>query len=182
MGRPAFDRAEPADIRAADTHPIAVFAAGVLPPAAASPAAAPEAAGVVHVLRRHGRHLLAGVLLGHTSRPLTEHQAKSWATRRLAASTTSLLPWKPVDEADPDSGWHTSSGLLVERYALYRHPSGWQLLGAVTRAARPQPVTDADAHAWAADILKPSVPLTWAHGSVTWNTTTWYAKPPARTP
>lgn len=151
--------------RLADTQPIA------------DPAPAPGPMGTVHVLRRHRRHLLVGTLLSHTPQALTDHQARTWATRELRLGTASLLPWKLLDEADPAGGWHTTSGLLVEQYALYRHPDGWYLLGAVTRAPRSRIATDDDVKAWATDVLCPPTPLSWDRGPVTQNTTTWYAAP-----
>jgi hypothetical protein len=108
-----------------------------------------------YVLRRHRRHLVVGTLLSHTPRTLTNHQAQYWATRQATTGTILLLPWKLFDEADPDGGWHTISGLLVEQYALYRHLDGWHLLGAVTRVPRRRIATDDDAKAWAAEVLHP---------------------------
>jgi hypothetical protein len=159
------NRARPTDIRFTDTQPIAACAA------------ASRATDTGYVLRRQRRHLVVGTLLQCTPRALTNRQAKTWVTRQVTTTKTSLLPRKLFDEADPDGGWHTSSSLLVEQYALYRHPDGWQLLGAVIRVPRPRIVTDDDAKAWAADALKRLAPLSWALGLVTQSTTTWYATP-----
>ncbi|MEV0385577.1 hypothetical protein [Nonomuraea sp. NPDC050643] len=148
-----------------DTQPVAVAAP------------APRAVRTVYVLRRHRRQLVVGVLLDHTTHPLANRQARAWATRQAAAGATSLLPWRLIDEADPESGWHTTSGLLVEQYVLYRHPGGWHLLGAVTRASRPRTITDADAQAWASDVLTPLPALDWEHGPVIPGATLWYATP-----
>ncbi|WP_127939527.1 hypothetical protein [Nonomuraea polychroma] len=138
--------------------------------------AAPAETGTVYVLRRHRRHLVAGILLARMPRLCTTPQAKSWAGRQVAAR---LRPWEPFDEADPDGGWHTTSGLLVEQYALYRHPGGWHLVGVVSRIPRPRIVTDDDAQAWAADVLRPAGPLSWERGPATVSATTWYAVPAA---
>ncbi|MGP3962776.1 hypothetical protein ACTWPT_42965 [Nonomuraea sp. 3N208] len=143
---------------------------GLRAPERAAPT--PAETGSVYVLRRHRRHLVAGTLLARMPRVSTTPQAKSWAARQVAAR---LRPWEPFDEADPDGGWHTTSGLLVEQYALYRHPGGWHLLGVVSRIPRPRIVTDEDAKAWAADVLRPVAPLTWERGPVTVGATTWYA-------
>ncbi|MGN9844298.1 hypothetical protein ACTMTI_39855 [Nonomuraea sp. H19] len=153
------------DIRLINTQPMAVSDH------------VPRPARTVYVLRRHRRHLLVGRLLGQSRRALSDHRAKIWATRQAGGGTTSLLPWKLLDDADPAGGWHTTSSLLVEQYALYRHPGGWNLLGAVTRVPRSRIADDDDVKAWTADALHTPAPLSWDRGPVTQTTTTWYAMP-----
>ncbi|TMR23238.1 hypothetical protein ETD86_09020 [Nonomuraea turkmeniaca] len=142
-------------------------------------APAPAQTGTVYVLRRHRQHLVAGIVLARMPRACTTSMAKSWAARQVVAR---LRPWEPLDEADPDGGWHTTSGLLVEQYALFRHPGGWYLLDVVSRVPRPRIVTDDDAQAWAADVLTPDTPLSWERGPATVSATTWYARSPTGRP
>ncbi|WP_345570752.1 hypothetical protein [Nonomuraea rosea] len=157
------------DIRSADTQPIGFGRAPhirIAPP--------PVETAVVRVLRRQRSHLVVGTLLAGSADHLSDRAAKAWATRRLVASR--LLPWRLLDEADPAGGWHTTSGLLVERYALYRHPGGWRLLGEVSWAARPRIATDEVAQAWADDVLRLDGPLGWSRATDAPGATTWYAE------
>lgn len=107
----------------ADTLPM-----GVVPDQAAEPVD-----GTVYVVRRLRGHLVAGRVLARIDAP-TGKQARSRAARHLGVP---LLPWQLLDEDDPDAGWWTASGLLVEQYAVFEHASRWLLLGDVTRSPHP---------------------------------------------
>ena len=116
--------------------------------------------------------MIAGTLLGRAPRTLSSHHARVWATSLLR---TRLLPWKEIEE----DGWHTTSDLLIQQYALFPD-RGWILLGGVVRAPRPHAATDAYMLAWAEEALGLADPPAWLPGPE--HDGTWYAALPDRKP
>ncbi|TDD46787.1 hypothetical protein E1286_19810 [Nonomuraea terrae] len=116
--------------------------------------------------------MIAGTLLGRAPRTLSSHHARAWATSLLQ---TRLLPWKEIEE----DGWHTTSNLLIQQYALFPD-RGWILLGGVVRAPRPRAATDAYMLAWAEEALGLADPPAWLPGPE--HDDTWYAALPDKKP
>ncbi|NUP42470.1 MAG: hypothetical protein HOY76_36925 [Streptomyces sp.] len=116
--------------------------------------------------------MIAGTLLGRAPRTLSSYRARAWATSLLR---TRLLPWTEIE----DDGWHTTSDLLIQQYALFPD-RGWILLGGVVRAPRPRAATDAYMLAWAEEALGLADPPAWLPGPE--HDGTWYAALPDKKP
>ncbi|MEV4551404.1 hypothetical protein ACI2LC_37565 [Nonomuraea wenchangensis] len=122
---------------------------------------------------RFGREtMIAGILLGRAPHTLSSQHARAWATGLLQ---TRLLPWKEIEE----DGWHTTSDLLIQQYALFPD-HGWILLGGVVRATRPPAATDAYMLTWAEEALGLADPPAWLPGPE--HDGTWYAALPDKKP
>lgn len=110
-----------------------------------------------YVLHWSRQHLTVGRQLAHTPTPMTDREAREWATQRLGeAAADHLINWSRVDKHRPDDGWEIMDAISVRQYFLRHHEDGWRLtnvLSAVDGPRGDQLASEADIRVWAEQVL-----------------------------
>ena len=117
------------------------------------------------VLHWNDHRMSVGTLVDRAPRILTSKKARSWAQRMITAGGDRVIPWRLVDDDNPDDGWYTMTVMSARQYFLRRYTDGWKLVQAFSRVDGDSVESDNEAKAWAAAVLRHKTGSLACHGS-----------------
>ena len=147
--------------------------------AATVPAQTDSPLGVTCVLHWTGKRMSVGTQVDRLSGSLSSKRARAWAERLITASGDRIIPWRLVDDGNPEDGWHTLTVLSANSYLLRRYPDGWMLVRAFSQVLGSSVESDNEAKAWAGEVLRFKAGVTglsWEPGPTIPGSHTLYAK------